>query len=302
MTVRLLDAVASQLTTMKAAALKDAIRLSDGRTVAAEVICTHQSPVDGVSHGEIAAAMGADIIVLDQYDSINPRISGAPDWALQDSAPLAAYQKLLGRPVGVNMIVAEENQGAFLGGRLVTRANVDRAVQHGVKVIFLYMRPQIGGTHAQMVEHARLIKSTHVDSVMLIGVPTFSKPAPRNPDAIAAYQQEVSDLLAAGCEGIGLPMPGTKSGWTVEAASAIVDDIHQHNGLAWLFITASVEGAPQEVMYQLALLAKSIGADAYRIDEAGLAGMPSPENILAFSLAIRGRQHTFRRMAASVLR
>jgi hypothetical protein len=43
MPVRLLDAVASQLTTMNAAALKDAIRLSDGRTIAAEVICTHQS-------------------------------------------------------------------------------------------------------------------------------------------------------------------------------------------------------------------------------------------------------------------
>jgi hypothetical protein len=221
---------------------------------------------------------------------------------LQDSAPLAAYQKLLGRPVGINMIMADETEGAFLGGRLVTPTNVDRAVQHGARVIFLYMRPQIGGTHAQMVERARQIKTAHTDPAMLIGVPTFSKPAPRSSDAIAAYQQEARDLLAAGCEGIGLPMPGTKAGWTVEAASTIVDHIHQQNGLAWLFITASIEGAPQEVMYQLALLAKSIGADAYRIDEAGLAGMPSPENILAFSLAIRGRQHTFRRMAASILR
>ncbi|MEZ4671434.1 MAG: hypothetical protein R3E39_26320 [Anaerolineae bacterium] len=56
------------------------------------------------------------------------------------------------------------------------------------------------------------------------------------------------------------------------------------------------------VMTPLALEANQIGADAVRLDEAGLSGMPVPENIHAFSLVLRGERHTYRRMASSIMR
>jgi hypothetical protein len=102
--------------------------------------------------------------------------------------------------------------------------------------------------------------------------------------------------------GVGLPLPGSKQGWTVEAAARLVDCIHSEGGLAWSIITGSVEGSQAETMIQLALQAKMIGFDVHRLDEAGLSGMPSPENILNYSLAIRGERHTYRRMAMSIRR
>jgi len=44
------------------------------------------------------------------------------------------------------------------------------------------------------------------------------------------------------------------------------------------------------------------GADIQHIGDAGYGGMALPENILALSKVIRGRRHTYRRMALSVNR
>ena len=57
MVKRILDATASDFKLMNGAQLAESIRLAEGRTLAAEVICTSEPPIDGVSHGELAAAM-----------------------------------------------------------------------------------------------------------------------------------------------------------------------------------------------------------------------------------------------------
>ena len=302
MMVRMLEAVASDFAKMTASDLKASIASAEGRTVVAEAICTYQSPVEGVSHGEICASMGADIIILDRYDTLNPVIQGAPDWVTHADKTLSEYGRLLGRPVGVNLIVADGEQGASLGGRLVNEANIQRILEQGVQVICLYVRPKMGGTVEMMQEAVTLIQSLNENQALLIGVPSFSKPAPRTESQMTAYQQEVVELLTKGCDGIGLPMPGSKQGWDNHHASALIDTIHEQDGLAWLFITGSIEGAPEALITQLALSAKQLGADAVRLDEAGLSGMPLPENIFAFSLAFRGKRHTYRRMASSILR
>ncbi len=302
MTFRMLDAVASDFMKMSAPELKACILAAEGRTIAIEAVCTIQSPVEGVSHGEIGAAMAADIIILDQYNPLNPVIQGAPSWVTADPKPLARYRELLGRPIGVNMIVANAEQGATLGGRLITEAHIAKIIQQGVQIINIYVRPKMGGTSDQMVAAVEMIRSLSDNGVLLVGVPSFSKPAPRTEEHLTDYSNEIMALLNAGCHGIGLPMPGSKQGWEPPQARQLIDTIHAEGGLAWLFITGSVEGAPKTVMMNLALMAKQLGADAYRLDEAGLSGMPPPENILTFSLSIRGVRHTYRRMAASIMR
>lgn len=299
---RLLEANASHFAAMDAPTLAEAIRASEGRSLAAEVICTAEPPVDGVSHGELAAAMGADIIVLDAYDPLKPSITGAPPRVFADSQPLANYKRLLGRPLGINMIVAGEATGTMLGGRRVTEQHIATVVQQGADMVFLYVRPRQGGTAAMQQAAAQQIKSRFRRELLLVGVPSFSKPAPRRAAQMDDYLDEVAALLEAGCEGIGLPMPGTKQGWQPDHAAHLVERIQAKGGLACLFVTGSVEGAPPALMHSLALSAKQIGADMLRLDEAGLSGMPPPENILAFSLALRGARHTYRRMAASILR
>lgn len=44
------------------------------------------------------------------------------------------------------------------------------------------------------------------------------------------------------------------------------------------------------------------GADIHHIGDSGYMGMALPENITAYSVAIRGKRHTYRRMAMSLVR
>ncbi len=67
-------------------------------------------------------------------------------------------------------------------------------------------------------------------------------------------------------------------------------------------IGTSQEGASVTVIEQLALWSKLTGADIHHIGDAGYSGIAVPENITAFSIALRGRRHTWKRMASSILR
>jgi hypothetical protein len=49
-------------------------------------------------------------------------------------------------------------------------------------------------------------------------------------------------------------------------------------------------------------MSKVSGADISHIGDADYSGVAHAENTMAFSLAIRGQPHTYRRMAASVHR
>jgi hypothetical protein len=301
MVPRILDATASDFAGMNGTDLKQSIRSAEGRTLAAEVICTDAPPVDGITHGELAAAMGADLIILDRYDSLRPRITGLSDgFFAHNPAPLAAYKKMLGRPVGINMIVAQ--QASELGGRLAEPANFERAAEQGADIIFLYARPAMGGTPALQHERARQAHSLLGDRALLVGVPSFTQPPPRDAAMLASYRAQIDALVDAGCHAIGLPHPGSKQGWTTDAAAQLIDQAHALGALAWTLVTASIEGAQPEMMIALALMAKQLGVDVVRLDDAGLSGMPEPENILSFSLAFRGKRHTYRRMALSPLR
>ncbi len=299
MVKRLLEMTPREMVVLNGTDLAESIRLSEGRTLAVEVMSSVEPPIDGVSGGELAAAMGADIIVLDDYDPLDPRIAGVDSAYLagdEGQAALACYGHLVGRPVGINLIVADEAHAAALGGRLFSLHSLNRS---GASLIFLYVRPRQGGTPEMQAAAVRQIVRSDSSPPMVVGVPSFSKPPPREASRAESLRAEVLALLDAGCTGVAFPMPGSKQGWTADATAALIDVVHGCGGLAWLFITGSVEGAPQPVLQQLAVMGKQLGADAFRLDEAGLSGMPPPENIQAFSLSLRGARHTYRRMASS---
>jgi hypothetical protein len=56
----------------------ESIRLSEGRVVAAEVIAIAPPLLDRLSNAELAAAMGADLILLNFYDVSAPQVMGFP--------------------------------------------------------------------------------------------------------------------------------------------------------------------------------------------------------------------------------
>ena len=67
--------------------------------------------------------------------------------------------------------------------------------------------------------------------------------------------------------------------------------------LAVAAIGTSQEGADAETVREMALAAKRCGADVLHLGDAGVSGVAEPMNVLTASVAIRGRRHTYRRMA-----
>jgi hypothetical protein len=303
MAVRILDASASDFAKMNGSDLAESIASAEGRTVGAEVICNYESPVEGVSQGEICSVMGADIIVLDRYDCNAPVIKGAPDEVVNSSTPLSSYGKMLGRPVGVNIISASPETAEKKTGQYYTEKNFATLVEQGVDLVFVYAIAQDGGTLSSQLETIKEIRRTYGDKIMVVGVPFYTQlPAPTDSDSYAKHESAIKSLIDAGSHMVGIAMPGTSQSWRVEQAAKLTDAAHAQGGLVWSFITGSVEGAPEGVMHRLAVDNKMMGVDAVRVDEAGLSGMPLPESVREFSFALRGKRHTYRRMALSPLR
>jgi hypothetical protein len=301
MTVRILDAAASDFAAMNAADLFNSIQKGEGRALAVEVICTDQPPVDGITHAELAASLGADMILLDRYDPPSPVILGAPDSLMRSNAPLAGLKNLIGRPVGINLLVGS-NIPSQKAGRAFTPEIAFTACEQGADIFFMINQPAYGGTLEQMRSAGMWVHSHLGNKVMPVAVTSASTLPPRSAAEIEAFADTLKPLLQGGFMGVGLPLPGSKQGWMLDATARLVDCIHAEGGLAWAILTGSVEGSPREAMIQLAIQAKMLGFDVHRLDEAGLSGMPSPENIMSYSLAIRGERHTYRRMALSIRR
>jgi hypothetical protein len=78
--------------------------------------------------------------------------------------------------------------------------------------------------------------------------------------------------------------------------------IHRHGALVLTTVGTSQEGATESYIEQVALMAKMAGADIQHSGDAGVSGMTPPENLMRMSITMRGKRHTYRRMARSAHR
>ena len=99
-----------------------------------------------------------------------------------------------------------------------------------------------------------------------------------------------------------MPAPGTVPGVTQEMVGALAAHAHQLGKLALSSIGTSQEGADVQTIRSIALMSKMAGIDIHHIGDSGYTGIAVPENLIAYSEAIRGRRHTLRDMARSRLR
>lgn len=109
-------------------------------------------------------------------------------------------------------------------------------------------------------------------------------------------------FIAAGADIILLPAPGTVPGITQDYAHRLIEAVHAHGKLALTAIGTSQEGADTTTIRQIALMCKMAGADIHHIGDTGVPGMALPQNIMAYSIAIRGERHTYHKMAQSINR
>ncbi len=304
---RLLNCYASELANLHGRELVESIRLSEGRVVAAEVIALAPPLLDGISNAELAAAMGADLILLNYYDVTQPQVMGFPTegeaggfarHTTGRGVTLADVRRLTGRVVGLNLEPIENPAAITTSGRLATGENAGAALEQGAAFIVVTGNPETGVT-TQGIAHSVAAMRAVVGERLVILAGKMHAAGTR--EAVVT-EGDIAAFAAAGADGIVLPAPGTVPGMTVEAGRALVQTAQARNLLVMNTIGTSQEGASVTVIEQLALWSKLTGADIHHIGDAGYIGIAVPENITAFSIALRGRRHTWKRMASSILR
>lgn len=312
MVKRILSAAASDFEQMGRTDLLESIRLAEGRTVCAEVVASSPPLVYGVTNAETAAAFGADLISLNGYDVQRPMIMGAPggaplpgglpipsDFPLGLGVSISDVKRLAGRPVGTKLDCVPPERRDEFGGRVATADNARRAVELGADFLWLAGNPGTGASTKLIAQGVAEVAEAVGDRVIIIAGKMHGAGLGRA-DVISIAA--IRDYAEAGADIIVVPAPGTVPGATLEYTKELVEAIQAAGPLAMTGMGTSQEGSDVETVRQIALMSKMTGADILHIGDAGFSGMAPPENITAFSIAIRGRRHTYRRMALSLRR
>ena len=307
MAKRFLDCCASDFAKFTKEDLLESIRKSEGRVLACETIGTVQPMLGNVTNAEFVASMGADILLLNMFDVQKPVINGLP--ACKPEETVRLLKKLTGRPIGINLEPVEEGEEGetdplwkMSAGRRATVENALRAKELGVNFILLTGNPGMGVSNPAIVRTLRQFKEAVGDRIVLAAGKMHAAGVLSEAAENIMTEQDVIQFVEAGAEILLLPAPGTVPGITVEYARSLVTCAHKLGALTITAIGTSQEGADTDTIKRLALLCKMTGTDIHHLGDAGYAGMSLPENIMAYSVAVRGIRHTYHRMAVSVER
>jgi hypothetical protein len=303
---RIIDCRSSDFLNMTRQDLLDSIANCEGRTVCCETVGSYQPMLGDITNAEFAAAMGADILLLNLFDCVDPQINALPKCEPMERVRM--LKKLTGRPIGINLEPVEqeletgESMWAMTSGRKATLENAKRAADMGVNFILLTGNPGMGVTNEAIVQTLQLYKRELGDRLVLAAGKMHAAGILTEGAEKIITKEDVKAFAEAGADIILMPAPGTVPGITLELVRELVSYAHSLGCLTITAIGTSQEGADVATIRQIALMAKMTGTDIHHLGDAGYGGMSLPENIQAYSVAIRGIRHTYRRMAASVNR
>lgn len=303
---RLIDTTARELASYNKQELLTSIADSEGRTLAAETIGTVTPMLVDITNAEFVTSLGADLIMLNIFDVDKPVIQGLPQVAPEDV--VREIKRLTGRMVAINLEPAivkdteDKSVWNLTKGRQATPENAKKAADMGVDMIVLTGNPGVGVENDAIIQALLQLKEAVGDRVILTAGKMHASGILSEGGEKILTENEVESFVDAGADVILLPAPGTVPGISMEYAAKLIKRAHEKGALAMTTIGTSQEGADEDTIRQIALMCKMAGADIHHIGDSGYMGMALPENIMAYSVAIRGKRHTYRRMALSLLR
>lgn len=306
---RFLDCVASDFGSMRKEELLKAIASSEGRLLVCETIGTLQPMLGDVTNAEFAAAMGADMILLNMFDVNHPVIHGLPQ--TEEADVVRKIKELTGRPVGINLEPLEQGRDSSIEtsemwqltkGRAATLENAKKAVDMGVDFIVLTGNPGIGVTNPAITDTLKLYREHLGGQVILIAGKMHASGILSESGEKILTEADVRSFASAGADIILIPAPGTVPGITMEYVRSLVVCAHELGKMTLTAIGTSQEGADTETIKEIALMCKMTGTDLHHLGDAGYGGMALPENIFEYGKVIRGIRHTYHRMAVSIRR
>lgn len=310
MVKRLISANTSDILAMNAEDLKESIKASEGRVVLSENVVTSQPLGEDITNAEVAAAFGADLILLNNMDVMNPVVMGLYDGEetmatakpRHDGHIIKDLQHLVGRPIGVNLEPIDvdadmlEERLEIVTGRTATPETLAEVERLGYNFVVLTGNPGTGVTNEQIVKNIKIAKQKFSGLVIAGKMHAAGVNEPLINPSI------VKEFIDAGADVILVPAVGTVPGLTDDELTEIVKIAHEANALVMSTIGTSQESGTTSYIENIAIRNKICGVDIQHIGDAGYGGMAPVENIFTLSKAIRGQRHTVSRMARSINR
>lgn len=294
---RLLSAQASEILAMNKDELKQSIKASEGRTILTEMT-VYGSLLGNITNGEVAAAFGSDMILLNGIDLFHPVIPGLPE----TDKPIQLLAQLTGRPVGANLepvddsITLMSDKVEIAEGRKASVETFKQADKLGLQFICLTGNPGTGVTNKTIANAIKLCKENYS------GLIIAGKMHASGVDEPVVDIPTIKEFIKAGADIILMPAAGTVPGLQESEITEACKIIKEAGCLSLSAIGTSQETSDTNTIRELALSAKRSGIDIQHIGDAGWGGMALPENIMEMSIAIRGVRHTYFKMAQSVRR
>ncbi|MEG1461824.1 MAG: haloacid dehalogenase-like hydrolase [Anaerorhabdus sp.] len=285
---RLLDCDSSDLVSMTKQDKLNAIYASEGRITIQELsLFSDMQLLEPISDAELACAFGADMILFNAFDVFSPKIPG--------------------RLIGINLEPIDEfldmaiDRKNISMGRIACRETLQKAKELDVDFVVLTGNPSSGVSNDSIINTLNKTRDIFEDSMIMIAGKMHASGSKTETGRNIITKVNIEHLADAGANVILVPAAGTIPGLTLEIVKDFIQDIHDSNLLALTAIGTSQEGADKDTIRQLALMSKMAGADLHHIGDAGVGGMDL-ENLLAYNIAIKGKRHTYMRMARSVNR
>lgn len=299
MTKRFISANSSEILEMTASELKQSIRASEGRIVMSENVVTREPFIEDITNAEIARAFGADLILLNGIDVLNPKVSGLDE---SEESFVDQLHKLVGRPIGVNLEPVDqdasmaEDRLTIAQGRQANLETITKIEALGLDFVCLTGNPGTGVTNAQIEKTIRITRER------FSGLIIAGKMHGAGVSESIVDSDTVKSFIEAGADIILVPAVGTVPGFDEKDLKEIVQLVHNEGALVLSAIGTSQESSDEDTIKQIAITNKICGVDIQHIGDAGYAGLAPVENIFALSKAIRGMRHTASMMARSIQR
>ena len=303
---RILDLTPQQLIRLDKKELLEAIALSEGRVMAAETIGITQPVLTDITNAELAAAMGADILILNLFDVQEPKINALPECDKKDTIKI--LKKLTGRPIGINLEPVDMDKLKDDGiwkmskGRCASAENACLAMDMGVDFIVLTGNPGNGVSNAAIASSLKEISKATENRMLLVAGKMHASGVLSESGGKIITKEDMDLFIDSGADMILLPAPGTVPGITTDYIRELVSHAHKREKLTITSVGTSQEGSDTDTIKRIALEGKMAGTDVHHLGDSGYLGMALAENIMAYSVAIRGIRHTWHRMAQSLAR
>lgn len=296
MVKRLLDCFASDFEKMQAKDLKEAIILSEGRTILSEVKESEMPLLLDITNAEMARAVGSDLILLNKLNVKNPNLIGLGS----EDMSIETLKQYIKRPLGVNLEPVDDKQlpkpNLIHPGRLCTPDNIKICQELGFDFICLTGNPHSVVSNQSILDSIQMVKK-HFKGLIFSGKMHMASVC-----ETITTKEICEKMIEAGSDGILVPAVGTIPGFSNDDFVDCRQVIKQMGAICIATNGASQDCSRPETVREIALQSKVLGADVQHLGSSGPGGMTPPENILEVSIAIRGTKHTYRRMAASNLR